>query len=326
MKDTPCTVGIDVGGTKMIVSFVSPEGRVLVEEETSTGRDAEPDEVSRTIVAAIERLRRRSPAQPHAVGVGIAGQVDEQGTVRFAPNLRWRDVPMGPALANALGLPVRLVNDVRAATVGEWRFGAARGERDVVCLVVGTGVGGGIVSGHRLLIGDSNAAGELGHMTVEAGGRKCTCPNSGCLEAYVGGWAITGRARDAAVRYPAEAARCLDRARMTLPELDASALWRMAQEGDPFAERIVSETRSYLAAGLVAIANAFNPRLIVASGGVVRASGRLFEEALELARPRILPSIAAPLRGVRAQLGPNAVAVGSAAWAQQEMGTWQTAP
>jgi len=317
MADDDCAVGVDIGGTKMIVSFVSSEGRVIVEQETPTGSKAGPEEVIRTIVTEVARMRDRSAEKPHSVGIGVAGQVDERGVVRFAPNLGWRGVSLGPPLAGALGLPVRVINDVRASTVGEWKFGAARGEHDMVCIRIGTGVGGGIVSGNRLLIGDSNAAGELGHMTVVTGGRKCTCPNSGCLEAYVGGWAIAERAREAAEQSPAEVEGTLRRARVKVSGLDAGTLWRLASDGDPFAQRLVSETRTYLAAGLVAIANVFNPRLIVGGGGVVGSTGRLFEEALEAARPQILPSIAEGLRSTRAELGANAVAVGAAAWAHE---------
>jgi len=321
MADDDCAVGVDIGGTKMIVSLVSSEGRVISEKETPTGSRAGPDKVIRTIVAEVQELRARAAEKPHSVGIGVAGQVDNRGVVRFAPNLDWREVSLGPPLADAIGLPVRVINDVRASTIGEWRFGAARGERDIVCIRIGTGVGGGIISGHRLLLGDTNAAGELGHITVVTGGRKCTCPNSGCLEAYVGGWAIAERAREAAERSPAEAAGSLEHARAGGSGLDAGTLWRLASDGDPFAQRLMAETRTYLAAGLVAIANIFNPRLIVAGGGVVRSTGRLFEEAVEMARPHILPSIAAGLQSTRAQLEANAVAVGAAAWAHEVRGT-----
>jgi glucokinase len=322
MADANCTVGVDLGGTKMIVSIVDSDGRVLTEEETSTGSSTEPEAAIRTIVTTVERMRAASGVAPHSLGIGIAGQVDGRDVVRFAPNLRWRDVAIGPPLSKALGIPARVINDVRAATFGEWRFGKGRGESDLVCLRIGTGVGGGIVSGNRLLVGASNAAGELGHMTVVTGGRKCTCPNSGCLEAYVGGWAIAARAVEAAHTSPTAAAASLERARRAGTELDAEVVSEMAKEGDPFARGIMDETRTHLAAGLVAIANALNPRLIVAGGGVIRGTGSLFEEAFELARPRILPSISADLRGVRAELGTNAVAVGAAAWAHQEAGTW----
>jgi glucokinase len=312
-----CTVGVDVGGTKMLVALVDAEGRVLSEESRPTGPTSNPEEIMGSIVASVRRMTDQSREKPHGVGVGIAAQVDTHGTVRFAPNLHWSDVPIGRRMTDALELPVSVVNDVRAATIAEWRFGSARGESDVVCLLIGTGVGGGVISGHRLLTGVSNTAGELGHMTIVAGGRPCSCRNVGCLEAYVGGWAIAARARDAADAYPAEAARFLERMGRSIADVDAEAVFRLAGGGDPFAQRIVAETRSYLAAGLVAIANSFNPRLFVAGGGVVLGGGRMFEDALALALPRILPSAAQSLRSVRAQLGENAVALGAAAWARQ---------
>ncbi len=311
------SVGVDLGGTKMLTALVDEDGKVLREDRQPTGANRGADDLVHSIVEAARRLTGGRPSSACAVGVGVAAQVDHRGTVRFSPNLRLKELPLREELEAALGLPVRVLNDVRAATVGEWRFGVGRGESDLVCLFIGTGLGGGVVSGGRLLVGRSNAAGELGHLTVVAGGRPCTCPNRGCLEAYVGGWAIAARAREAAGDHPDEAARFARAAGVPLESADAHVVLEQARRGDPFAERVVAETRSFLSAGLVGIANAFNPRLIVAGGGVV-SGGDLFESALVDARPRMLPSIAEPLRGARAALGDAAVAIGAATWARGE--------
>lgn len=131
------------------------------------------------------------------LGVGLAGQVNDSGVVRSAPNLRWDRVPLGAALTAVLALPVVVTNDVRAAAYGEWRYGDARDARDIVCVFVGTRVGAGVITEGRLLRGCANVAGELGRGVIAAAGRRCRCGNRGCLEAYVGGWAIAERAQEA---------------------------------------------------------------------------------------------------------------------------------
>lgn len=312
------TVGVDLGGTKIASVLLSPDGRVLRSDRRPTDAARGPPQVVATVVESVRTLLSEAPAAPAAVGVGVAAQVDLHGTVRFAPNLRWTNVPLGATLQSTLGLPVSVLNDVRAATVGEWHHGVARGEADLVCLFLGTGLGGGVVSGGALLTGATNAAGELGHLTIVTGGRRCTCPNSGCLEAYVSGWAIAQRAREASRAAAAGASDGRTDPGEHEPPGTAEEVLRRAAQGDPLARRLLAETRDYLAAGLVGIANAFNPRLIVAGGGVFEGAPELFDSALALARPRILPSIAEGLRGARAALGEWAVAVGAAAWARGE--------
>ena len=306
-KESGLAVGVDLGGTKIASVLLDPSGRVLGSDRRPTHAEDGPSGV---VANDVESVRAVAGTTPSAVGVGVAAQVDREGNVRFAPNLRWSDVPLGPTLEKAFGVPVSVLNDVRAATVGEWHHGVARGVTDLVCLFLGTGLGGGVVSGGTLLQGASNAAGELGHLTIVTNGRRCTCPNAGCLEAYVGVAAIAERAREIARDGASPATGGMD--------VTAEEVLRRAAAGDPLARRLLDETREYLAAGLVGIANAFNPKLIVAGGGVFEGAPDLFDSALALARPRILPSIAEVLRGARAALGEQAVAIGAAAWARGE--------
>ena len=192
------TVGVDLGGTKLRAALVDATGRVLVSEQRATLVAAGFDGVAGEIGAAVRACIGRAEGAPVlGVGVGVAGQVvAETGVVSYAPNLFWRDAPLRARLEHELGLPVAVLNDVRAATWGEWRHGAGQGVEDLVVVFVGTGIGGGVVSGGRLLTGCTNMAGELGHLTIVAGGRPCRCGNLGCLEAYAGGWAIALRARE----------------------------------------------------------------------------------------------------------------------------------
>ena len=309
------TVGVDLGATKVSTLLMDRRGEVRRSDRCPTSAGSGPQAVLEVVEASIHRVAGSEPIR--AMGVGVAAQVDRDGIVRFAPNLRWSDLPLGPSLARDFGVPVHVLNDVRAATVGEWRRGVALGQTDLVCLFLGTGLGGGVVSGGRLLVGATNAAGELGHLTIVAGGRRCTCPSSGCLEAYVGGWAIADRAREAARADPPTAARWETSSGEPVDRLTAETVVRLAREGDPVASRVLTATQEYLTAGLVGIANAFNPRMIVSGGGVFAGAPALFDSALEAARPLMLPSVAEGLRGARAALGADSVAIGAAVWARQ---------
>ncbi|MGH9338569.1 MAG: ROK family protein [Acidobacteriota bacterium] len=175
-------VGVDLGGTKIEVALADQNGRILARHRTPTPPGAPPNSVIAGILRCVkECLDGRKAA---ALGMGVAGQVDAaSGIVRYAPNLNWRDVPLRAELQEALGFPVLVVNDVRAAGFGEWKYGAAQTAENMVCLFIGTGIGGGIVVKGQMLEGCSNTAGELGHVTIVAGGRPCKCPNLGCLEA-----------------------------------------------------------------------------------------------------------------------------------------------
>ena len=215
-----------------------------------------------------------------ALGIGIAGQIDKtKGIVRRSPNLPdWLDVPLKTRLEQALDLPVIVNNDVRVITWGEWQHGAGKGINDLVCLFVGTGVGGGVVTNGRLLEGCLNTAGELGHMTIVAGGRKCHCPNEGCLEAYVGGWALAERAKDAVQANP-QAGQALLKTAGSYAEITAVTISQAYHSGDPLAQRIIKDSVKYLAAGIVTIVNVFNPCLVILGGGVIQGLPELVPAA-----------------------------------------------
>jgi glucokinase len=246
----------------------------------------------------------------------VAGQVErETGVIRFAPNLGWRDVDLGSRLQKELGMHVVVTNDVRAATFGEWQHGAGQALDDMVCLFIGTGIGGGVVSGGRLLEGCRNSAGELGHMTIVPDGRDCHCPNRGCLEAYAGGWAIAKRAQEAAVANKDDGHRLVTLAG-SVEQISAATVAQGYDVGDPLARRLVEETALYLAAGAVGIVNAFNPCLLVLGGGVIVGLPFMVTLIESTVRARALQAAVEGLRIVTAALGDKAGVVGAAAMAR----------
>src|SRR5690606_17042723 len=187
----PLYIGADIGGTKTGMVLIDADGRILVQHRHPTSAADGAAAVLGRLVECIRDCYAAARGRIGGVGIGVAGQVDpDTGAVIFAPNLEWSDVPLAAHVREALGVPVVVTNDVRAATWGEWISGAGAGVQDLVVVLVGTGIGGGVVSGGRLLTGASNTFGEVGHVTVVTDGRKCRCGNLGCVEAYAGGWAI----------------------------------------------------------------------------------------------------------------------------------------
>ena len=308
---TDLVLGIDLGATKVTSALVDADGRIHRHSGRHLHANDGPGGVIRTIVRAASTCLAEAPAKPRAVGLAVAAQVDPRtGTVVHAPNLGWRDVPLARRVGEELGLPVAVINDARAATLAEWTHGAGRGSDDLFCLFLGTGIGGSAVVGGHLLDGGSHALGEVGHMTIVVGGRRCHCPNWGCFEAYVGGWAIAERAREAARSDPVLGETLRQRAG-SVDAITAQTVFQAYRAGDAMAGRIVRETERFLADGVVSVVNAFNPSLLLLGGGLVAGLPDLVAVAESAIRARCQPP-AAGARVVAAQLGEDAPLVGAA--------------
>ena len=309
-------LGIDLGATKVVSGLVAADGRIVHHSGRHLHANDGPGGVIHTLVQSARACLAETASPPVAIGVAVAAQVDPRtGTVVHAPNLGWRDVPLARRVAEELGRPVTVVNDARAATIAEWRHGAARGEQDVFCLVLGTGVGGSAVVGGRLLEGGSHALGEVGHLTIVVGGRRCHCPNWGCFEAYVGGWAIAERAQEAIRADPAAGAALLARAG-DAPSVSAQTVFQAYRAGDPLAGRLVRETERFLADGAVSVVNAFNPSVLVLAGGLVAGMPEFLPVVESAIRARCQPS-AAGARVVLAHWKEDAPLVGAATYARE---------
>jgi glucokinase len=322
-EDGALTIGVDLGGTKVEAGLVDRHGTVLGGGRRPTGPERGPDGILADLVACLAEEPLASAERPVlGVGVGVAGQVDpETGTVLQAPNLEWSDFPLKARLEEAIGLPVFVINDVQAATYGEWTCGAGRGVEDLVCLFVGTGIGGGMVSHGSLIRGCGGSAGELGHTTLDWHGPKCTCRNRGCLEAFAGGWAIARRAREAVEKQPDEGRTLIARADAVSGEPTAEVVAQAAHDGDPLAVRLMRETGEALGVGVASIANAFNPCMVILGGGVIEGMPELVGMAEAEARRRALEAALHPLEVVRAGLGGHAGTVGAAMWARRSLAT-----
>jgi glucokinase len=314
-------VGVDLGGTKIMVGALSEDGKQhLGMRSIATHAEQGSDVVIDRIIGAIEGVILDTIAETDAsrkdfvgIGMGAPGPLDrERGIVVVAPNLGWRDLPLRDLVSGRLDLPVTLDNDANCATVGEWWQGAARGGRTVVGFTIGTGIGGGIIIDGSLFHGASDVAGEVGHTTIELNGRYCKCGNYGCLEAYASGPAIATRAREILVRE--ESASTLPS--MVSGQLDlitAQTVYDAAKLGDAVAKEIVRDTARYLGAGIASLLNILNPDTVVVAGGVTAAGETLFAPLRAEVRRRAFRPAVEAARIVPAELPGTAGVVGAVA-------------
>src|SRR5699024_8563710 len=185
------------------------------------------------------------------------------------PNLKWHDVPLDANLEKRLDLPVFVLNDVRAAAWGEWLHGAGKECDHMICMFVGTGIGGGIVSEGKMVKGASNSAGEIGHMTVQLDGPRCHCGNRGCLEALAGSWALERDAKEAIGTSGDRDSAILKLAGGDKEQITAKMVIKAYEEEDKLAVQLIDRAVNALAGGLTGLVNALNPELIILGGGVI---------------------------------------------------------
>jgi glucokinase len=288
-----CVIGVDLGGTKLLAG-VADEHLAVHHRAYRQALGLETGDLLDACVAAVEEARAAAPADIQAVGFGIPCLMDqERGMAVMAVNLPLIDVPFRDIMTERLGLPVIVDNDANCAALCEARVGAGVGCSELVLLTIGTGIGGGIVARGHLQRGASGAAGEPGHMTIDADGPPCPgdCPGRGCLEAYVSGPALARvGGRDT-----------------------ATEVINAARSGDAAAVEAVAKMGEKLGAGIANLLNLLEPEVVVVGGGVaVHAGDLLLEHAEKTARARALEPAASNARIVVAELGIEAGMLGAA--------------
>ncbi len=306
------TIGVDVGGTKIAAGVVDEDGAVLDQVKVATPRNA--GETAEAIAAAVRAVR--GDHRVEAVGLGAAGFIDEQrATVLFAPNVAWVNEPLRAEIEKLLDgeLPVVVENDANAAAWGEHRFGAGRGERHLLCVTVGTGVGGGVIADGELYRGRFGVAAEFGHMRVVPDGRRCGCGNKGCWEMYASGNALVREARDLASSGSPLANRMLALAGGEVAGVTGQVVTLAAQQGDPTARELFEGLGEWLGQGLASLAAVLDPGRFVIGGGVSEAGELLLRPTAEAFHRALTGRGHRPeARVVLAELGNAAGLVGAA--------------
>ena len=310
-------LGIDIGGTNLVVGSVAEDGSAMVASASEpTHSEAGATDVVDRLVGLAERAiattRRDAPgAEILGVGVGAPGPLDtKRGIVLLTPNLGWVNMPLRQLIHDRLGLPAALDNDANCAVLGEWWVGAARGARHAIGITIGTGIGGGLIIDGQLYHGASDVAGEIGHTTIDTEGRRCKCGNYGCLEAYASGPNIALRAVEELEAGAESRLRALVGG--DLQKITAQTVYQAAADGDELALEVVNDTAKFLGVGIGNLLNVFNPEVVVVCGGVTLAGDHLFEPLRrEVARRAFKPAVTA-CRIVPGELAGTAGVYGAA--------------
>ena len=262
------TLGIDLGGTFVRAAVVDAKG-ALISSAKAAVMDRTPKGVVETIAqAATEAVKMAGVVKVDGCGVGAAGQIHkDSGVISVAPNLGWRNVPLGEMLKTRLGYGVKVVNDLSAAAWGELHAGAGRGAQDMLVAYVGSGVGSAIIAGGQLVNGGGGVAGELGHIKVVPGGRRCGCGEHGCLEAYAGGHNLIAQTKELLASGNSRILESLvedDPNRITPLTLETAA-----DMGDPGAKEVYSRAAGFLAVAVANQVTMLNPARLLLGGGVL---------------------------------------------------------
>lgn len=309
------TIGVDLGGTKMLIGALDGTDCLYEQREASTGQTE--DELVELLVREVTEAREARPGVA-AVGLGIPATIDhDRGVAVAAVNLPLSELPIRDLVSERVGVPVFVDNDANVAALAEYLYGAAQGKPNTVMLTIGTGIGGGLILDGKVYRGATGAGAELGHTVIQADGPPCqgNCPNHGCVEALASGTALGREGRAAAESAPDSA---LGKALADGEEIDGKVVTEAALAGDETAIAVFDLIGSRLGVACATFANVFEPDAIVVGGGVIAAGDLLLEPARREVRERALtPMNRTPI--LEATLGNDAGMIGAAALARIEL-------
>ncbi len=292
-------IGLDLGGTNIKVGVVTEKGEVLRKEEFPTCADKGRDVVLRQMEKAIQEVWDEDV---RGIGIGTPGLVDREGRVFQAPNLpEWNNIHLRQFFEDKFSLPVKVENDVNTITWGEFNFGAGKGSRTMICITLGTGLGGGVVLDGKLLRGGEYSAVEIGHIPINFKGPRCKCGNIGCVERYVGAKYISALAKRSIRRGKKSIIEKLVEG--DLDRITPKVISEAYQAGDPLAEEIWKKVGLYLGTLFSGLVNLFNPDCIVIGGGISQAGKILFDSVEKTIRERAFPALLDNLKVLPASLG-----------------------
>ncbi len=300
-------VGIDLGGTFIKGAIIDEEGHIVVKNEIPTEVEKGPEDILKRIEVLVHSLARGASvalSDLAGVGIGIPGFLDDAtGMAVEVVNLGWKDVSVRDPLKERLGLPIYLENDANSAALGEAWVGAGRGRDSAICITLGTGVGGGIVLGARVLRGANVMAGEIGHMVMDPDGARCNCGRHGCLETVSSATGIVRLAKERLARGETSS--------LNANQLTPADVFAAAAQGDIVATEVLSYAIDTLGRGLAIAAVLINPEVIVVGGGMSRAGNALFKPLNASFKHYALPRVAEVADIVPATLGNDAGVVGA---------------
>ncbi|HVN47947.1 MAG TPA: ROK family protein [Bacteroidota bacterium] len=273
MKEATLTIGVDIGGTNTVVGVVDTDGVCLHKTSIAMKDQKSAELFMRTLSSTINELCRNLPSNKTICGIGIAAPAarHNKGIVKNPANLQWGTVNLVEMMGQYFDVPIAITNDSNAAALGELKCGLAQGKKNFITLTLGTGLGAGIVVEGALLYGHNSMAGELGHMTIEPQGRRCGCGRRGCVETYV---SASGVCRTVFELLEKETDPTKLRS-FCYDNLTSLQVFELAQLGDPVAIKAFNMTGDYLGRMIANTVAAFDPELVILSGGLSNAEGAL---------------------------------------------------
>lgn len=316
-------LGIDLGGTKVLAAVLDPEGRIIARSRAKTQAWRDDEEVFRTITHTSHRAIEKAGVKPTeiaAVGIGAPGPIDfDTGYIIETANLKFRNFPLGPRLAEEFKRPTLVENDVNAGLYGEFKAGAARGASEVLGVFVGTGIGGGLIINGALYRGFSTGAGEVGHIVVRAGGPRCGCGNRGCLEAVASRTAIS---RDIRKETKRQGRRAGSKGVAKQDDLLSGKELKAAYDSDDqLVRKIIHRAAKSIGIGIGSILNLLGAEMVVLGGGVIEAFGDDFVGRIQRSAGDIAFDINfKDAKIIRAELGDDAGVIGAALLARESLG------
>jgi glucokinase len=306
------TIGVDIGGTKVLGGVVDAQGAVLAQAR----RDTPAEDVSQTLDRIVEVIGELTKDhEVDAIGIGAAGWIDaKRSTVLFAPNLAWRNEPLRDEIARHVSVPVVVENDANVAAWAEFQFGAAAdADESMILYTVGTGIGGGIILGGELIRGAHGIAAELGHTLVVPDGHLCGCGRRGCIEQYASGSALVRFAKATAAAQPEQAKVLLDLAHGEVSAINGPLVTQAARLGDAAATDAFGQIGHWLGQVLADMVQVLDPQVLVVGGGVVDAGDLLMQPTRAAFTAALAQRGRLPVADVRpALMGNTAGLIGAA--------------
>jgi glucokinase len=308
-------IGVDLGGTKILVALLDREYNVLARNKKRTRDKKGGGNIFKRMVGLIGKTLEENglgPGDLLGIAIGTPGPLNPfTGVLGLTPNLAWENFPIRDKVKEAFGVPVVALNDVNAGTYAEVHFGAAHGARNVLGCFPGTGIGGAVIVDGKVQLGATGITGEIGHICIDPGGVRCGCGARGCVEAYAGRRAIAAKAWLAVQR--GDAPHLLAEAGADPAAYRSGALARAIEAGDAAVEEIVADAARLTGRVLAGLVNTLSPGCIVLGGGLVEAMPQLYLGEIDRTiRELALPDISAGVKVVEAALGDDAVVMGAA--------------
>ncbi len=312
-------VGVDVGGTKIVAGLVTAGGKILTREKTPTPTNAPAKKIVQILQSVIENVVHAEGLRIKdisAIGMGVPGLVSPDGRITRTPNMNLSGFNLARELKSKLKVKIAIGNDVNVGLLGEKWMGAARKTKNVVSLFVGTGLGAAAIVDDKLMLGAHGAACEIGHMTIVKGGHLCSCGNQGCLEAYVGRWAIERDIRESIkAGQKSVVTRMIDG---EVKSIKSKVLLKALAQKDHLITRVIKDVSQTLGMAAVSVRHIFDPEMIIFGGGVIEACGDFI---LPMIRKAILTDkLFVGLKNcqvVSSELGDDAIILGGVDLAQR---------